>query len=75
MEPRYAQFETICKCGGQLYVRGFFYVSKIPFNSDGFSPTDGDVEDPEEDLEVYCLQCDFSKDMDEYVKEAQAEKE
>jgi len=73
VEPdKFAQFETLCKgCGGQLYVRGLFYVDQIPFNADGFSPVDGNVEDQEEDLEVYCTQCDFAKDLDAYVQEEQ----
>jgi hypothetical protein len=60
-------------CGDVLYVRGLFYLDKLPFAADGYDPGEGDIQESS-DLEVYCMACDFSQDMDEYVRTQTKEK-
>jgi hypothetical protein len=60
---------TCPNCGGTLYVRGLFYLEKIPLTVEGYAPTDGDVGAADDSLEVYCVACDYSEDMQTYAEE------
>lgn len=67
--------ETPCpNCGGTLYARGLFYLDQIPFTKEAYTPTDGQIEEADDNLEIYCTACDFTQDMDEYVQAKSEEK-
>ena len=43
-------------------------MTNMPLEKSGYTFFDGDMENAA-DVEVYCLQCDYAKDLEEHAQE------